>query len=186
MNERHPPKLATWLIEKLGCLQQNPPLYGDLLEEFRSGSRSNGWFWRQTAVVVANSLRRNAGRLVGEFAILFGIEALLECLLWDVRFSWYRPGNMETSTFVNIVLGTTFFMVRVFRKKALGALDPASALALYVAATPWFYVGFLGLFPNGMSLATRVSLDFVQLAVPFGVALLTVAPVQRQGADRIS
>ena len=122
MSERNPPKFAIWLIESLGFLRHNPALYGDLLEEFRRGARSNGWFWRQTAVVIANGIRRNALRLLavfeilfdirtpgllGEFATLFGIQALLDCLLWRVR-AQVHTGKMDAPALVTSIVGTAF------------------------------------------------------------------------------
>ena len=56
-------------------------------------------------------------------------------------------------------------------KKPLGGINAATALVLYVFAAPWIF----WVFPNAMSLATRLSLDFLQLAVPFGVAFLISA-----------
>jgi hypothetical protein len=43
MSIRKPPRLANWLLDHSGVARQNPPLAGDLLEEFRSG-RSAAWF----------------------------------------------------------------------------------------------------------------------------------------------
>jgi len=59
MNSRRPPALPMWLLDRLGYTRQNAPLAGDLVEEFQSG-RSPGWFWRQTFMVMANGVRRNA------------------------------------------------------------------------------------------------------------------------------
>ncbi len=56
MTDRNPPRLATWLIEKLGFSRRNPALIGDLLEEFHSG-RSRTWYWRQTAIMIAKGFR---------------------------------------------------------------------------------------------------------------------------------
>jgi hypothetical protein len=61
MNPRKPPGLATWLLNRFGLARQNPPLVGDLLEEFREG-RSTGWFWRQTLVVILTGFAGNARR----------------------------------------------------------------------------------------------------------------------------
>jgi hypothetical protein len=62
MNPRNPPRLATWLLNRFGLARPNPPLVGDLLEEFREG-RSTGWFWRQTLTVMLTGLAGNARRL---------------------------------------------------------------------------------------------------------------------------
>ena len=59
MTGRKPPRLAVWLLDRLGYTRSNSPLAGDLLEEFGSG-RSSGWYWRQTLEVIANGARRNA------------------------------------------------------------------------------------------------------------------------------
>ena len=53
MNVTQPPKLATFLMERLaGC---EPVLLGDLQEEYRAG-RSRWWYWREALSVVAWSL----------------------------------------------------------------------------------------------------------------------------------
>jgi hypothetical protein len=62
MSPRKPPRLATWLLHRLGLTRQNPPLIGDLLEEFRAG-RSSAWFWRQTLIVILTGFASNARQL---------------------------------------------------------------------------------------------------------------------------
>lgn len=59
MKMRNPPRLATWLLNRFGFGHQNPPLAGDILEEFRCG-RSAAWYWRQTLVVIFTGLVQNA------------------------------------------------------------------------------------------------------------------------------
>lgn len=61
MNPRTPPRLAQWLLDRLGPARQNAPLVGDLLEEFRDG-RSPAWFWRQTLAVILSGFAGNARR----------------------------------------------------------------------------------------------------------------------------
>ena len=61
MNSRRPPRLATWLLNRFGPARQNPPLVGDLLEEFGSG-RSTSWFWRQTLIMIVTGFASNARR----------------------------------------------------------------------------------------------------------------------------
>jgi hypothetical protein len=85
VNGRTPPKLAAWLLDKLGYLRHSPALFGDLLEEYHSG-RSKAWYWRQTAGLIATGTRAKASEaLLREFAILFAAQALLDWLLWRVR-----------------------------------------------------------------------------------------------------
>jgi hypothetical protein len=86
MNCRQPPALASWLLDWLGYTGQNPALAGDMLEEFRNG-RSPAWYWRQTLMVIATGIARNAfvlrrflAALVGGFAaqaaVAFGLWSL--------------------------------------------------------------------------------------------------------------
>jgi hypothetical protein len=88
MNEREPPAMATWLIERLGPRQHRESLTGDLIEQYRRG-RSESWYWRQVvlAVVLARldfirsllsiPIARIVLRLVVECAILaLGIGTL--------------------------------------------------------------------------------------------------------------
>jgi len=48
MKSRRPPRLAVFLLNQFS---DNPPLAGDLEEEYRAG-RSAAWYWRQVAAVI--------------------------------------------------------------------------------------------------------------------------------------
>src|SRR5579862_2098572 len=52
MTQRQPPRIATWLLQRMGIAGQNPALAGDLLEEFQNG-RSAVWYWRQILWAIA-------------------------------------------------------------------------------------------------------------------------------------
>lgn len=167
MKNRTPPKLAAWLLDKLGYLRRNPALFGDLLEEFHSG-RSKAWYWRQTGVVIATGIRANTSEgLVGELAILFAVQALLDCLLWRVR-SEVRMGNFDYPGLLGSLVVVGYFTVRLLRRKPIGGVDAGAAALLYVVAAPWLYARF----PNEMPLVKRLLVDFLQLAFTFGVASL--------------
>jgi hypothetical protein len=57
MDTRHPPRLATWLLQKLAPEYSAESFAGDLLEEFRAG-KGNAWYWRQVLTAIAiNSWR---------------------------------------------------------------------------------------------------------------------------------
>jgi len=93
MNFRKPPRLANWLLNRFGFARQNPPLAGDLLEEFRN-DRSAAWFWRQTLVVILRGLARNA-RLVWRpltgTVIGWAIQTEVAYALWSFHFPPYLP-----------------------------------------------------------------------------------------------
>ncbi|HYI95761.1 MAG TPA: hypothetical protein VEX68_19630 [Bryobacteraceae bacterium] len=42
---------VTRILKELGIALENPPIVGDLLEEYASG-RSNWWLWRQALIIV--------------------------------------------------------------------------------------------------------------------------------------
>lgn len=84
MSPRHPPKLATWLLDLLGYTQQNQPLAGDLLEDFRNG-RSAAWYWRQTLSVIWNGAARNTSgprSYCGAMLLGFAAQAAIAFTLW--------------------------------------------------------------------------------------------------------
>ena len=84
MNPRKPPRLATWLLNRFGVARQNPPLAGDLLEEFRSG-RSAAWYCRQTLVAIFTGLVGNARlfrRLLTAYILGWAAEAGAAFALW--------------------------------------------------------------------------------------------------------
>ena len=49
MTHRAAPRLASWLLKRLGY--ENEPLAGDLLEEFHDG-RTAIWYWRQVMTTI--------------------------------------------------------------------------------------------------------------------------------------
>jgi hypothetical protein len=78
MTGRVPPRIATWLVERLGPSYRNESLLGDLFEEYQQ-DRTRGWYWRQALVAVsigrAVSLRRLLPRLAASALLRFLTEA---------------------------------------------------------------------------------------------------------------
>jgi hypothetical protein len=101
MSPRKPPRLATWLLHRLGLARQNPPLTGDLLEEFCSG-RSAGWYWRQTVVVILTGLARHARvrrRLLTAYAIGWAAETATTFVLWRLHLPrQFHPSGSEAAS----------------------------------------------------------------------------------------
>jgi hypothetical protein len=114
MNLRKPPRLASWLLNRLGFPESNPPLAGDMLEEFQSG-RSRAWYWRQTIGVIAARARNNArDSRDGLIAVFFGwfAQAIIAGILW--RFHLPSPIPMFGVAFriaivpVPLIVGLTY------------------------------------------------------------------------------
>jgi|SRR5579862_8328878 len=87
MSIRKPPRLATWLLDRLLVSEQNPALIGDLLEEFQAG-RTAGWYWRQALSAVVTSLGRSEFRPYRK-AVLAGWSA--EICAVSVLWSFHLP-----------------------------------------------------------------------------------------------
>jgi hypothetical protein len=66
MIKRAPPRIATWLLERLGPAYRNESLVGDLFEEYQQ-DRTHVWYWRQVIMAIfigqASSARRLLPRL---------------------------------------------------------------------------------------------------------------------------
>lgn len=92
MTQRTPPKLATWLLTRLCTARRAESLIGDLHEQFAAG-RSEGWYWRQVLVALAQSARQavrvHALSFVG--AITAG---------WIVMFAWFALNMSMTGSHV--------------------------------------------------------------------------------------
>lgn len=75
---RVPPRIATWLLERLGPDYRNESLVGDLFEEYQQ-DRTPGWYWRQAIAAIcigrAARLRRLLPRLADTAALRFLTEA---------------------------------------------------------------------------------------------------------------
>src|SRR5262245_20583346 len=61
-----PPRLATWLLNKLAPDYCAESFAGDLLEELRAG-RTHGWYWRQVSIAIL----LNAWRFLNTTALTF-------------------------------------------------------------------------------------------------------------------
>jgi hypothetical protein len=57
MNQRQPPRLATWLLGRLLAGNIADALIGDLHERYAAGA-SRRWFWGQTCIAIMESARK--------------------------------------------------------------------------------------------------------------------------------
>jgi hypothetical protein len=89
MTRGHPPKAATWLLQRLGAGWHSESLAGDLIEQYAQG-RSRLWYWQQVvlAIVLARA-RAMRGRpriaavkvflrLLTEVAIVLGVVSTID------------------------------------------------------------------------------------------------------------
>jgi hypothetical protein len=78
MTNRVPPRIATWLLERLGPGYRNESLAGDLFEEYQQ-DRTQAWYWRQVIVAIcigrAMSLSRWFPRLAASALLRLLTEA---------------------------------------------------------------------------------------------------------------
>ena len=51
---KQPPKLATWLLARLGCSPDNDAVLGDLAERYQEGMPVS-WYWKQALIAIAVS-----------------------------------------------------------------------------------------------------------------------------------
>jgi hypothetical protein len=115
MSTRKPPALANWLLNRFGAARQNPPLTGDLLEEFRRG-RSAAWYWRQTLVVILTGLAQNARlcwrRLAG-LVIGWAAQAGVAFAFWRFHFPPQLPQIAQTIAVIPLLC---WFFPKVFHR----------------------------------------------------------------------
>jgi hypothetical protein len=89
MNTRKPPRLAIWLLERLGTGYHGESLAGDLIEQYKHG-KSQLWLWRQVAFAIVlmkrrafeprllNVARRVAFRLLTEVSIVLALAMVID------------------------------------------------------------------------------------------------------------
>jgi hypothetical protein len=89
MMHRHPPRVATWLLQRLGAGRHSESLEGDLIEQYAQG-RSRLWYWRQVAMAIvlarARAFRarpwiaatRVFFRLLTELAVVLGVVSVID------------------------------------------------------------------------------------------------------------
>jgi hypothetical protein len=128
---RNPPRLATWLLNRCGFARQNPPLTGDLLEEFRNG-RSSAWLWRQTLVAILTGMIQNARlfrRLLIANIVGWAAQAGVTFALWWFHYPRQLHGISEAIAAipVTILVFLALFFPKVLTPKGQAKDDILSS-----------------------------------------------------------
>ena len=112
MTNRHPPRIARWLLERLGPAYRNESLVGDLFEEYQQ-ARTPAWYWRQAIVAIcigrAASLLRLLPRLAASALLRFLTEAagLLGLMALSQQFRQACPSGwmLNFASLVELLAG---------------------------------------------------------------------------------
>jgi hypothetical protein len=153
MSSRTAPRIAIWLLERLGGRSRFEPLIGDLVEQFEQG-RTRLWFWRQAlgtvAIDLSRTLRFHACSFVAavgagcasiwlcHVAYAYAFQPLSENLPAVSRHPWtaqavLRVVGMEICGLLAdaLIFGTAWAVTRIHRAHPRAAL---SVLATAVSA----------------------------------------------------
>ena len=155
MTDRHPPRLAVWLLKRQGAGRENEALLGDLIEEFEDG-RSAGWFWRQTFEAFTVASNRVMPGLAMQLLVLFVAWGVPAALFFELSWERVPLGALHvtddawpiSSIWVALYM-TTLFRIRQerFLEQIRNRLFAFVALScVYMAAARWIgWGGWSGL-----------------------------------------
>jgi hypothetical protein len=121
MSSHQPPRLATWLLDRLGYTRHNAALAGDLLEEFAAG-RTAAWYWRQTAMVISSGAVRNLQLSQRYFyAVLtgFAAQSAVALALWVLGAPHQVHGAVWVALVVILAVGAQITL-RLIRERVTG------------------------------------------------------------------
>src|SRR4051812_9898240 len=65
MKPIRPPRLATWLLQRLGIGAHNDALLGDLVERYQRHDANPSWYWRQVVLAIATGHADAIFKLIG-------------------------------------------------------------------------------------------------------------------------
>jgi hypothetical protein len=133
VSARNPPALADWMLNRSGFARRNPPLRGDLLEEFRNG-RSAAWYWRQTFLLVLTGLAqtaRNSRRHLTGAILGWAAQAGVAFALWSLHFPPRMPNVRSVDVWVGLswsmLWGTAFVLALILNKVVIRELKSRSS-----------------------------------------------------------
>jgi hypothetical protein len=130
MIRRNPPKLATWLLQRLGAGRHSESLAGDLIEEYAQG-QSRLWYWRQVALAIALArasafrarpwiaVLRVFCRLAAELAIVLGVVSIIDQsrLPRDLQDMWSPAFIATIAVLIAIALAGILLSLKALQSK---------------------------------------------------------------------
>jgi preprotein translocase subunit SecY len=127
MRSTQPPRLATWLLTRVG--RKNEALVGDLVEEYQRG-RSAAWYWRQAlTAILAEPLR--LGLLI--FAAVAVYRICAHVAIPGVDLGVFAPNWRLDTTFFGLMDAFVGGSLRHASILALGILPYVSAAIMVQA-----------------------------------------------------
>ena len=111
MNEKTPPRIASWLLKRFGASVQDQALAGDLAEHYRSG-RSRWWYWREVMIALSvGTLREtweNRMRVLLGLAVGWMMVINLQPLIFRL---FVFPPTIARTIVAKVVIGFLFGFV---------------------------------------------------------------------------
>ena len=192
MRTAQPPVLANWLLDRLGYTSQNPALAGDLLEEFHSG-RSIAWYWRQTLMVIATGIGKNAfvqrRYLTACIAGFIAQAAVAFCDWWiDAQHRAHSPGRFAVQILLAvlvIVVYAAWVKIQIASGPKLaelrlllsaGANSSQSPLGIMVQVALYKFAPYYSTYSIGALLLPRWSLGYLACAELSWFSLFVLGP----------
>lgn len=150
------PRVATWLLERIGGRSRYDPLIGDLIEQFEQG-HSRLWYWRQAvgtlAIDLARTLRLQAFSFTAAVAAgctliwvchagySYALQPLHENLSTVSLHPWAAPAVLRAAGIAMcglladaLILATAWAVTRIHRA------HPRGVLSVFAAAVTVQYV----------------------------------------------
>ena len=156
MSLRTAPRVATWLLERIGGRSRFEPLIGDLVEQFENG-HSRLWYWRQAvgtvAIDFARSLRLHAfsfiAALAAGWALIwlldtgypYAFQPLHENLPALSRHPWTAQALLRAAGMVLCgLLADSLILVIVWAVTRIHRSHPRALLSIFAAAVTVRYL----------------------------------------------
>jgi hypothetical protein len=134
MRSNEPPVLAKWILENIRFENSNEALVDDLLETFRSQSRSKAWYRRQVLAAVSagflDELRNHWILALRAMAIGLGVSYLAQMLGHGFFVRLHHTLNLEINPYLAWIIVSVFCGAVSARSVGLSHRKHQSAMLL--------------------------------------------------------